>query len=149
MRHATNNTGSGSQMPLLPTSFSLADDARSMGTRSTMLAGRNSAKNIGTRRYAGVVRKGRKCLKTKSTTPLRKTRANPAKTSLPTADPASKVVSMAEEEAVIRLSVHRFRNFVKVGIYQLCLVHGCERDAALTVLVISHAALPIHLTLVI
>jgi hypothetical protein len=46
----TNNALSGSQIPLLPASSSLALDARSIGTRRMIEAGSPSAKNIGTRR---------------------------------------------------------------------------------------------------
>lgn len=59
MRHDTNRTRSGSHIPLLPVSGSLELDARSIGTRSIMLAGIPKAKKIGTVRYAGVVRNGR------------------------------------------------------------------------------------------
>ena len=58
-RQETNNTRSGSQTPLLPTSCSLAVDARSIGTRRIILAGSPIAKKIGTVKYAGVVRSGR------------------------------------------------------------------------------------------
>jgi len=50
MRHETNRVLSGSHIPLLPASWFLALDARSIGTSNTMLAGNHNAKNMGTKR---------------------------------------------------------------------------------------------------
>lgn len=59
MRHDTSSRRAGNQMPLAASSSVAALDAKSIGTSSTMKAGSHSAKNIGTRMYAGVVRRGR------------------------------------------------------------------------------------------
>ena len=52
-------TRSGSHMPLEAASLVRELDAKSMGTRTMMLTGRVRARNMGSRRYAGVVRRGR------------------------------------------------------------------------------------------
>lgn len=66
MRQHTSTTRSGNQIALGPVpSWEL--DAKSMGTSSTTLAGRASAKNMGTMRYAGVARRVRKRRKSKRT----------------------------------------------------------------------------------
>lgn len=54
-------------MPLEDSSFVLKLEARSIGTRSMMLTGSASARKIGIRRYAEVVRRGRKWRRRKST----------------------------------------------------------------------------------
>jgi hypothetical protein len=59
-------------------------DAKSMGTRSTTLAGRASAKNIGTVKYPGVARRVRKRRRRSNTRAEMRNRANAKKTFEPT-----------------------------------------------------------------
>src|SRR5271154_3184249 len=77
----TSRTLSGSHMPFDASSSDLALDARSMGTRRTMLAGRARDRKIGTRRYAGAVRSGRKWRRSRRTTREMTRRAVMANTS--------------------------------------------------------------------
>lgn len=55
----TSRALGGSQMPFVASSSVLALEARSIGTRRTMVAGSHNAKKTGTSRKAGVVRNGR------------------------------------------------------------------------------------------
>jgi|SRR5277367_1523808 len=64
----TSMTLSGSHTPFDASSSDLALDARSMGTRRTTLAGKARDRKIGTSRYAGAVRRGRKWRRSRRTT---------------------------------------------------------------------------------
>jgi hypothetical protein len=63
-------------------------EARSIGTSRMMLVGRASEKKMGTSRYAGVVRRGRKWRRRSSTSREMATRASRAKMSEPREDDA-------------------------------------------------------------
>lgn len=98
MRHETSNSRSGSHIPLVLPSSVPALEARSIGTSNIMLAGRPSAKNIGTSRYAGVVRRGRKYRRTRRTMVAITRREIDAKTSEPTGEEVVNTVDIVAEE---------------------------------------------------
>jgi len=77
--HVTRTALCGSHIPFETSSSVLALEARSIGTRSTALEGKTKARKMGTRRKAGVVRNGRKCLNSRSTTIEIERKANIAK----------------------------------------------------------------------
>jgi hypothetical protein len=83
MRQQTRTIRSGNQIALGPEpSWEL--DAKSIGTKSTTLAGRARAKNMGTIRKPGVARKVKKRRRSNSTSAEMKKRANAKKTFEPT-----------------------------------------------------------------
>jgi hypothetical protein len=59
--HVTKTALSGSQTPLEASSSTLALEARSIGTSRMMLAGSARERKTGSTRYAGALRRGRKC----------------------------------------------------------------------------------------
>jgi hypothetical protein len=83
MRQHTKTIRSGSQIALGPDP-SLELDAKSMGTRSTTLAGKARAKNIGTIKYPGVARRVKNRRRRSSTRAEIKNRAIAKKTLEPT-----------------------------------------------------------------
>lgn len=91
--HVTRSALSGSQIPLEASSSTLALDARSMGTSRMTLAGSASARNTGTMRYAGAVRRGKKCLSSSRTSEEMQTRA--ATDKIPEAAADAMVVALA------------------------------------------------------
>lgn len=83
MRQHTRTIRSGSQIALGPDP-SRELDAKSIGTRSTTLAGRARARNIGTLRYAGVARRVRNRRRRSNTSAEMRNKANAKKTFEPT-----------------------------------------------------------------
>ena len=84
IRHETSMARSGNHIPLDASSSTRALDAKSIGTRRMMLAGRASAKKMGTIREAGVLRRGRKCRSRSRTRIETRTRACMMKIQEPT-----------------------------------------------------------------
>jgi hypothetical protein len=84
--HVTKTARSGSQMPLEASSSTLALEARSMGTSKMMLAGSARERKTGSTKYAGALRRGRKCRMIKRTISEMQRRATTAKMFEPAAD---------------------------------------------------------------
>jgi hypothetical protein len=87
--HVTKTALSGSQMPLEASSSTLALEARSIGTSKMMLAGSARERKTGSTKYAGALRRGRKCRMIKRTISEIQRSATTAKMSEPAADAMS------------------------------------------------------------
>lgn len=97
MRQQTRTIRSGSQIALGPEpSWEL--DAKSMGTKSTTLAGRASAKKMGTIKYPGVARNVRNRRRSNSTSAEMKKSANAKKTFEPTEMGDTETENMLEKQ---------------------------------------------------
>jgi hypothetical protein len=84
--HVTKTALSGSHTPLEASSSILALEARSIGTSKMMLAGSARERKTGRTRYAGALRRGRKCRIIKRTINEIHRSATMAKMSEPAAD---------------------------------------------------------------
>lgn len=78
-----------------------------MGTSSIMEAGNPNAKNMGTRRYPGVVRKGKKCLITDKTARLITRSDTRANISDPIGDEEAMSTSILSVKLLVRPSSDR------------------------------------------